>query len=242
MTCLLAGRAAGRDQYLTQKRRVASDIGTRTAYRGLVRVPWWGIASSVLAPVLLIGGFTAGADLQPLPFDAVQRSISTLASVGMPYRWVVTLAILGVGACDIVTGLALRPAADRGRILLIFGGVCGMLIAANPQPHHGGSLAHETFSFLGVVIMTSWPVAAVRRGPGTPAALRPRVAYTAAAVNLALLLWFTAELFNGPQLGLAERAVTVDQALWPLMVVLTIVAARLRGRQPARAQESVRSQ
>ena len=63
----------------------------------MVRVRWWGIASSVLAPVLIIGGWTAGADLQPVPFDAVSRSISTLAALGMPYRWVVTLAILSVG-------------------------------------------------------------------------------------------------------------------------------------------------
>ena len=31
---------------------------------------WWGVASSVLAPVLLVGGWTAAADLQPVPFDA----------------------------------------------------------------------------------------------------------------------------------------------------------------------------
>ncbi len=207
----------------------------------MVRVPWWGIASSVLAPVLIIGGWTAGADLQPVPFDAVSRSISTLAALGMPYRWVVTLAILSVGVCNVVTGLALRPAADRGRLLLIAGGVCGMLIAANPQPRHGGSLLHEGFSFLGVVIMTIWPVAAIRRTPGAPAGLRPPVTYCAAAVNLALLLWFTAELFNGPELGLAERLVTGYQAVWPLVVVLTIVTAQLRVSEPAAAEETVRS-
>lgn len=204
-------------------------------------MPWWGIASSVLAPILIIGGWTAGADLQPVPFDAVSRSISTLASVGMPYRWVVTLAILSVGACNVITGLALRPAADRGRLLLIAGGVCGMLIAANPQPPRGGSLLHEGFSFLGVAIMTIWPVAAIRQSPGAPVGLRPRVAYAVAAVNLVLLVWFSAELFNGPELGLAERVVAGYQAAWPLVVVASVVAVQLRVSEQAAAEESVRS-
>jgi hypothetical membrane protein len=191
--------------------------------------------------VLLIVGITVAADLQPAPFDSVSRSISTLAAQGMPHRWIVTAAILGVGACNVVTGLALRAAADRGRLLLIAGGVCGMLIAVNPQHPGGGSLPHETFSLLGVVILTLWPIAAIRRTPDAPAGLRPRVAYAAAGLNLALLLWFTVELFNGPELGLAERAVATDQALWPFVVVLTVVAARLRASEQVQLDARVSS-
>lgn len=191
--------------------------------------------------MLLIVGFTIAADLQPTPFDSVSRSISTLAAQGMPHRWIVTAAILGVGACNVVTGLALRAAADRGRLLLIAGGVCGMLIAVNPQYPGGGSLRHETFSLLGVVILTLWPIAAIRRTPDAPVGLRPRVAYAAAGLNLALLLWFTVELFNGPELGLAERAVATDQALWPFVVVLTVVAARLRASEQVQLDARVRS-
>jgi hypothetical membrane protein len=205
-------------------------------------VPWWGVASSVLAPVLLIGGWTVAADLQPTPFDAVSRSISSLAAQGMPYRWLITSALLGVGICNFVTGLALRPAADKGRVLLILGGVCSMLIAAYPQHTHSGSPEHEAFSFVGVVLMTLWPLAAIRGDPGTPYCLRPRVAYMAVLFNLALLVWFTIELFNGPLLGLAERAVTADQSLWPLAVVVSVIAVRTGAMQPAELESAVRSQ
>jgi hypothetical protein len=116
-----------------------------------------------------------------------------------------------------------------------------MLIAVNPQHPHGGSLPHETFSLLGVLLMMLWPVAAIRRTPDAPVGLRPRVAYAAVGLNLALLLWFTPQLFHGTQLGLAERAVTADQALWPFFVVLTVVAARPRAREPMRAEARVRS-
>ncbi len=73
-------------------------------------VPWWGLASSVAAPVLIVGGWTVAAGLQPHHFDPVSGSISALAAAGATDRWVLTLALLGVGACHMITGLALgRP-------------------------------------------------------------------------------------------------------------------------------------
>jgi hypothetical membrane protein len=190
--------------------------------------------------MILIGGWTAAADLQPHPFDAIHSSISALGAVGMPYRWVITIALLGVGVCHATTGLALRPAAEAGRVLLMLGGIASILIAVNPQAAHGGSLPHEAFSLIGVLVMTAWPVAGMLRDPGAPLGLRPAAAYATTTVTLIILAWFTAELFNGPQLGLAERTVTADQSLWPLFVVLSVLAARQRARVPAE-QEAVRS-
>jgi hypothetical membrane protein len=196
-------------------------------------VPWWGVASSVLAPAVLISGWALAADLQPVPFNAVQGSISALGAVGMPYRWVIALALLGVGICHLTTGIALRPAAEPGRALLVIGGISSILIAVNPQPRGGGSLAHEAFSLVGVVVMTMWPIAAVRREPGAPFGLRPAAAVVVTSFTLALLVWFTIELFHGPELGLAERTVTADQSIWPLLVVLSVLTARQRSHAPA---------
>jgi hypothetical membrane protein len=204
-------------------------------------VPWWGVISSVVAPLILITGWTVAADLQPHPFDAVQRSISALGAEGMPYRWVITIALVGVGICHATTGLALRPAAEPGRILLIAGGISSMLIGLNPQGAHGGSLPHEAFSLIGVVVMTFWPLAAIRKDLGAPFGLRPAAAYATTAVTLVVLAWFTIELFNGPQLGLAERAVTVDQSIWPLIVVLSVLATSQRWQLPAEQEAIVRS-
>jgi hypothetical membrane protein len=200
------------------------------------------VLSSAVAPVLLIGGWIVAARLQPVPFNSVGRSISTLAAVGMPHRWLITLAILGVGLCDVLTGLALRSAAEAGRVALIMGGVCGMLVAANPQPRHGGSPVHELFSFFGVVLLTVWPVAAIRLEPAAPRALRPAAAWAALLVTLGLVLWFTVQLFHGTELGLAERFVTADQALWPLVVVISVLSTRHRWPEPAVEAVSVSSQ
>jgi hypothetical membrane protein len=197
-------------------------------------VPWWGVVSSAVAPVLLVGGWTAAASLQPRPFNAVASTISSLAAVGAAGRWVMTVALLAVGTCDVVTGLALRPAALPGRLILIVGGVAGMLVAANPEPAGGGSWQHAFWASGGFLALAVWPAGARRRGPLVPYGLRPAVAAAASGVLFGLLVWFSAELImRGEQIGLAERVLAGAQAIWPLVVVLTCLRGSSAGmRRP----------
>jgi hypothetical protein len=53
---------------------------------GVRSVPWWGLVSSAAAPVLLVGGWTLAAGLQPGSFDAVAGTISSLAAEGAADR------------------------------------------------------------------------------------------------------------------------------------------------------------
>jgi hypothetical membrane protein len=193
------------------------------AYRGAVRdVPWWGLASAAAAPVLMVGGWTAAAALQP-HFDQVADTVSLLAAPGATDRWVMTLTFLVVGVCYIVTGLALRPAGTAGRVILVAGSAAGMMVAANPL--HAGTAypaGHIIWASIGLAGLTFWPAGAWRRGPGVPWGLRPTVAAAAVALLLAVLAWFVAELVTGAgQVGLAERVAGVVQAAWPLAVVLS---------------------
>jgi hypothetical membrane protein len=202
-------------------------------------VPWWGVVSSAVAPVLLVCGWTVAAGLQPGSFDAVSSTISALAAEGAADRWVMTLVLLLVGVCDVLTGLALRPARTAGRIILIAGGVAGMLVAASPEPAGGGgSLVHGFWAGFGFIALMAWPIAASSRQPAAPYGLQPTVSASATAVMLILLAWFGAELIAGlGQIGLAERILAETQAVWPLAVVLTVAAqSRTRGlaADPAR--------
>ncbi len=195
-------------------------------------VPWWGLVSSAAAPVLLAGGWTVAAGLQPHSFNSVADTISSLAAEGATDRWVMTAALAGVGTCHVVTGLALKPAAPAGRLILMTGGVATVLVAANPEPAAGGgSLPHTVWAAIGFIALTAWPLAARKRGPLVPAALRPAVSAGAAGVLLGLLVWFGAELIGGGrQVGLAERALAGTQALWPLAVVLACRRSQPRAR------------
>jgi hypothetical membrane protein len=193
-------------------------------------VPWWGVLSAAAAPVLLVGGWMVAARLQPGSFDEVTRTVSSLAQVGAADRWLMTLVFLVVGACDVLIGLALRPAASPGRLILIAGGLAGMLVAASPDSR-GGSLAHGFWAAVGFVALTVWPVAGCRWRHRVPWALRPGAAAGAAGVLLGLLGWFAFELISrGGQIGLAERVLGAAQALWPFAVVVSCRWEQARAR------------
>ncbi len=195
----------------------------RFAYGGGMRgVPWWGVVSSAAAPVLMVGGWTVAAGLQPR-FDPVADTVSALAAPGAADRWVMTLTFVAVGVCYAVTALALRPARTAGRLILVTGAVAGMLVAAYPE-RAGDAYpwGHIIWASIGLAGVTAWPAGAWRRGTAVPWGLRPAVAAAAVAVLFALVLWFGAELITGAgQAGLAERAAGAAQALWPLAVMLS---------------------
>jgi hypothetical protein len=192
-------------------------------------VPWWGVVSAVGAPVLMVIGWTVATGLQPRSFDPVAQPVSALAAIGAADRWVMTLTFVVVAACDLVTALALRPAATPGRLILMAGAVAGVLVAANPE-HPGDSLPlpHMIWAAAGCAGVVAWPAGAWRRGRAVPWGLRPVVSAAAVAVLLVLLAWFATELIAaGAQAGLAERIFGAAQALWPLAVV---VSCRLAAR------------
>lgn len=58
--------------------------GLRAYGSSVRRVPWWGLVSSIAAPLLLIGGWTVAAAVQPTHFDAFMRTISELAARDTP--------------------------------------------------------------------------------------------------------------------------------------------------------------
>ena len=193
------------------------------------QVPWWGLVSSVAAPVLLIGGWTVAAGLQPDTFDSVSDTISALAALDASDRWVMTAGLAGLGVCHVTTALALRPLARPGRLMLAVGGVATLLVAAFPLPaDESGSVPHTIAATVAFAALSVWPALGRRRHDGQrgvrmPAPARPAVALGAAAVLLGLLGWFGAELAaEDGRVGLSERAVAGAQSLWPLAAVLAI--------------------
>jgi hypothetical membrane protein len=186
-------------------------------------VPWPGIVSSAASPVLLAAGLTVATSLQSRPYDPVADTVSGLAGIGATDRWVMTLTFVIVGVCDIVTGLALRSARTAGRLLLAAGGVAGILVAAFPvHTGEGAPGLHILWTVTVVAALAVWPVAASRRGPAVPWALRRGISAWAAMVFLALLAWFGLGLVTSAgQAGLAERVIGEAQAFWPFVVVMS---------------------
>jgi hypothetical protein len=183
----------------------------------------------------MVAGWSVAAGLQPHAVDPVAEPVSTLAAIGAADRWVMSLTFVVVGACFLVTALALRPAGAPGRLLLMAGAVAGMLVALNPeQPGIRFPVAHMICAAAGCVGVVGWPAGAWRRGSSVPWALRPGVSAIAVAVLLTLVAWFGVELITGGgQAGLAERIFGSAQALWPLAVVASCRRAARTGARAA---------
>ena len=184
-------------------------------------MPWWGAVSAAAAPVLLLGGLTAAGGLQSPGFDAFNNTVSALAGTGASYSWIMTFTFVVVAACDILTALALRPAARAGRIVLAAAGLAGMMVAVFPE-HLGGSLIHACWAAAGFGGLIMWPVFARRPGRGVPWGLRPVTCFAATALLSALTVWFAVEQARrGAHLGVAERAAGLTQTAWPVCVVMS---------------------
>jgi len=190
------------------------------------RIPWWALASAGAAPVLLIGGWALAEARQPPGYDPIRDTISALAALGATDRVIMTSALAGLGACHVVTAAGLGPARRRGRVVLATGGVATMLVAAFPQPVHGNSVAHTVAASVAFVALGVWPAVTADRHNPAPL-LRGAASAAATAVLLGLVAWFAAEIHGG-QRGLAERAASGAQALWPLAVVVTTRRAMAR--------------
>ncbi|MFJ8923072.1 Protein of unknown function (DUF998) [Streptomyces sp. LamerLS-316] len=204
-------------------------------------VSWWVLCSSLCAPILLVGGWAVSEQLQGPGYDSATTTISVLAANGAAGYWVMTTALVALGACHVVTACGLRPAAPFGRAALAGGGLSAMLLALFPAPSSGGSFSHGVVVAVGFSLLALWPVLAVRRGraarsgPGAaggprvappPWALRPGPSVTAAALMWLGGAWFLLALFVLDTAGAAERVLTFAQSFWPLVVVLSCVRMR----------------
>jgi hypothetical membrane protein len=183
------------------------------------RIPWWALVSAGTAPAILAWGLALAEALQPPGYDPVRDTISALAAQGATDRWVMTAALLGLGACHVITAMGLRPARKIGRMAFALGGVATVMVAAYPQPADGNSAAHTVAATLAFIALAVWPVLGARKRAGAPL-LTPAASVTATVVLLSLVVWFATELHGG-QRGFAERAAAGVEALWPLAVVVT---------------------
>jgi hypothetical membrane protein len=194
-------------------------------------VPGWAMASAALSPLVMIVGWLAAEALQPPSYSPLRSTISGLAGLGGTDRWIMTCALILVGACYFVTAAGLPGVRVPARIVLMVAGLSSIGIAVSPEPVRGSTPQHLAWTSLGAVAITLWPAFTARRAPSQPLILRFRGAAVVTAFFVALLAWLIFETQGGAALGLAERLVSAIQVTWPLIVALALRrAAGPRGR------------
>jgi len=191
----------------------------------------WATVSTALAPVLMVGAWLLAETLQPPSYSPLHSSISGLAALGATDRWIVTGALLLVGACYFVTAAGLPGLRKSARTVLVIAGLSSIGIAMSPQPVHGTNAQHLVWTSLGAVAIAIWPAFTASRAPSRPLMLRPPGAAAVTVVSVALLAWLIAETQGGSALGLAERLVTGLQMTWPFIVILALGSGKVRNER-----------
>jgi hypothetical membrane protein len=117
------------------------------------RVPRWAVASAILAPVGMIGGWTLAALLQPT-FDPVRETISALAAGSATAPEVMTAGLALTGLAHMVTAVGLRPVPGAGRMMLGVGGLATAVVAMAPVD--AWPRAHDVAATVGLVGLLVW--------------------------------------------------------------------------------------
>jgi hypothetical membrane protein len=181
----------------------------------------WVIVSSIIAPVVLIGGWSVAATRQPSTYDSVRDTISALAARGATDRWIMTTALAVVGVCYMVTASGLTDFGVLARSLLGIGGAATIAVSLLPQPNAG----HVPAASVGFVLLAIWPAFSV--------ILPRRVGIAITVVLLVLLAWLVVELSSHGPLGLSERVLAGAEALCPLALVVLGLRRRVPNRTRA---------
>lgn len=193
-------------------------------------VPGWAVGTSLLTPVLLVGGWLLGDALQPTSYSPMRQTMSVLAGYSGTDRWVMTAALVLVGSCQIATGAGLTAVGRPARILLTLTGLCTLGIAATPEPAAGPTPRHLAFAVGCVVTTAVWPVFVARRGPARSWILSVYGCATVTLLFAGLSCWvLIAARSGGGDLGMIERLTSAAQGTFPLVVAL---ALRQIARQP----------
>ena len=177
----------------------------------------WGLLTSTLAPVALIGGWTLAA---PSGFDPVAETISALAATDAARPAVMTAGLALTGLAHLGTAVALRPVGTAGRIGLAVGGLGTLAVAALPVDTAG--TWHTGAAAVAFGALTVWPALARRRDCPAPPCRAP-FALGTTGVLVALLGWFyltLAGVLPTGLTGLSERVLAGAQSLAPFAAVL----------------------
>jgi hypothetical protein len=194
-------------------------------------VPLWAVFSAGLSPLVLTVGWLVAGAVQPTSYSPVRETVSVMAGYDGTDRWIMTGAMLAAGACYLMTAAGLASLRAPARFALLLAGLCSIGVAASPEPASGPGLVHLTWTVIGAVTITVWPLIVGWRAVPPWAAVHPRAVAVATASFVVLLVWVTLEVHGGDALGAAERATTSIPTIWPFVVALSL--RRHGGREVA---------
>jgi len=197
----------------------------------LVRRP--AIISSLLAPVLFIGG-TIVSELVSPTYDPIKQTISELAALDASTHLFLTTLFVMTGICHLITAVYAVGIGLPGRIAIFIAGLSTFAVAIFPLPTAAGSTPEHRYSaMIGFILLAIWPVLGMRLSKKYPWLVRPWGTIFGTAFLGAFCFWFLGVWADTsqPNIGLVERFAADLESLWPAVVV---VALWMRSRRDHR--------
>lgn len=181
------------------------------------------LSAAIIGPIQsVLGWLIAGALWDE--YDPVTKTISDLAAFESPVRWVMSSFFILGGVLTMIAAVSARTLALPGRIALFLSAICTFGLTLFPTPLIGYSLMHRVFAIAAFALSAFWPIFAMRVRKDAPWIIRPTASIIGTILQATLAIWFLSTWTDPAttNVGVWERVVTVSQALYISIVIITI--------------------
>jgi hypothetical membrane protein len=179
--------------------------------------------AAIIGPIQSVLGWVIAGALWA-EYNPVTQTISDLAAPESPVNWIMSGFFIFGGVLTLIVSVSARTLAVPGRIALFLSAIATFGLTFFPTPLVGYSVMHRVFAISSFALSAFWPILAMRFRKDAPWIIRPIASIIGTVLQLALAVWFLSS-WTDPEttnVGVWERVVTVSQALYGSIVVITI--------------------
>jgi hypothetical membrane protein len=188
--------------------------------------------AAIIGPIQSVLGWVIAGALWA-EYNPVTQTISDLAAFESPVKWIMSGFFVFGGVLTLIASIYARTLALPGRIALFLSAIATFGLTIFPTPLIGYSVEHRIFAIISFALSAFWPILAMRFRKDTPWIIRPTASIIGTTLQLSLAVWFLST-WTDPDttnVGVWERVVTVSQALYGSVVIITIYLGSKR-RKP----------
>ncbi len=181
--------------------------------------------AAVIGPIQSIAGWTISGLIRGENYDPIRQPISDLAALDSSVFWLQSAFFMFGASLWLIAAFSAKAFAWPGRAALLISAIATVGLTIFPTPSQtSSSELHRFFAILQFVLMTAFPLLAMRFKRDYHWLIRPPAAITATVIMTAIALWFLAVWVdpNATNVGFVERVITVAQTLYLSGVVLVI--------------------
>ncbi|MEY4499133.1 MAG: hypothetical protein RL319_121 [Actinomycetota bacterium] len=181
--------------------------------------------AAVIGPIQSIAGWTISGLIRGDNYDPIRQPISDLAALDSSVFWLQSAFFMFGASLWLIAAFSAKAFAWPGRAALLISAIATVGLTIFPTPSQtSSSELHRFFAILQFVLMTAFPLLAMRFKRDYHWLIRPPAAITATVIMTAIALWFLAVWVdpNATNVGFVERVIAVAQTLYLSGVVLVI--------------------